>query len=114
MLGATEWRFIAATGLLQAIATLGVFVWALRARDLVEARNLAFSVLVFGELFRALSLEQVGAAAWLSRAAAGIAKGKLIVTLPGSPAGVELALKRLLLPELAHAMRALGRFPNPE
>ena len=68
----------------------------------------------FGELFRALSMKQVGAAAWLSRAAAGIAKGRLVVTLPGSPAGVELALRRLLLPELAHAMRALGRFSNQE
>jgi Ca2+-transporting ATPase len=40
---------------LQAIATLGIFFWALRARDLEEARNLAFSVLVFGELLRAFS-----------------------------------------------------------
>jgi molybdenum cofactor biosynthesis protein B len=68
----------------------------------------------FGELFRALSLKQVGAAAWLSRAAAGVAKGKLVVTLPGSPAAVELALQSLLLPELAHVMRALGRFSNQE
>ena len=64
----------------------------------------------FGELFRVLSLKQVGAAAWLSRASAGVARGKLVVTLPGSPAGVELAMKKLLLPELAHALRALGRF----
>jgi molybdenum cofactor biosynthesis protein B len=68
----------------------------------------------FGELFRVLSLEQVGAAAWLSRATAGIARGRLIVTLPGSTAAVELALRQLLLPELAHAMRALGRFPSEE
>ena len=52
MLGRPEWRFIITTGLLQAAATLGVFVWTLNARDLSEARNLAFSVLVFGELFR--------------------------------------------------------------
>jgi hypothetical protein len=51
-LGRAEWRFIITTGLLQAAATLSVFVWALNARDLSEARNLAFSVLVFGELFR--------------------------------------------------------------
>ena len=55
MLGRREWRTILSTGLLQAAATLGVFVWALNARDLSEARNLAFSVLVFGELFRAFA-----------------------------------------------------------
>jgi Ca2+-transporting ATPase len=64
MLGATEWRFIAATGLLQAVATLGVFVWALSARDLVEARNLAFSVLVFGELFRAFAARSTTRVFW--------------------------------------------------
>ena len=68
----------------------------------------------FGELFRVFSFEQVGAAAWLSRAAAGIAQGRLVVTLPGSTAAVELALRQLLLPELVHAMRALGRFPSEE
>ncbi len=68
----------------------------------------------FGERFRALSVKQVGTAAWLSRAAAGVAKGRLIVTLPGSAAAVELALHGLLLPELVHAMRALGRFSNEE
>lgn len=65
----------------------------------------------FGELFRARSAEQVGAAAWFSRAAAGVANGRLLVMLPGSTAAVELALERLLLPELAHAVRLLGRFP---
>jgi len=56
----------------------------------------------FGELFRMLSFQQVGAAAMLSRAAAGVARGKIVVSLPGSPAAVELALQRLLLPELGH------------
>ena len=68
----------------------------------------------FGELFRVFSVKQVGTSAWLSRAAAGIAKGRLVVTLPGSTAAVELALKRLLLPELVHAMRMLGRFSSEE
>ncbi len=66
----------------------------------------------FGERFRALSAGQVGTAAWLSRAEAFIARGRLVVLLPGSRAAVELALKRLLLPELVHAVRMLGRF-NP-
>src|SRR5438093_8911581 len=56
----------------------------------------------FGELFRMLSFQQVGAAAMLSRAAAGVAGGKIVVSLPGAPAAVELALQKLLLPELGH------------
>jgi Ca2+-transporting ATPase len=55
MLGRVEWTTILLTGALQAAATLSVFVWALRERNLVEARNLAFSVIVFGELFRAFA-----------------------------------------------------------
>ena len=64
MLGRTQWRFIVATGLLQAAATLSVFVWALHARDLTEARNLAFSVLVFGELFRAFAARSATRVFW--------------------------------------------------
>jgi molybdenum cofactor biosynthesis protein B len=68
----------------------------------------------FGELFRALSYREVGGAAWLSRAAAGVARGRLLVILPGSPAAVRLAADRLLVPELAHAARLLGRFKRGE
>jgi Ca2+-transporting ATPase len=64
MLGRTQWRFIITTGLLQAAATLSVFVWALSARDLTEARNLAFSVLVFGELFRAFAARSTTRVFW--------------------------------------------------
>ena len=52
---------------------------------------------------------QVGAAAILSRALAGGAQGKLVVSMPGSKAAVELALRRILLPELRHAIRELRR-----
>ncbi len=55
MLGRLEWITVAWTGVLQAAVTLAVFVWALRARDLAEARNLAFTTLVFGELFRSFA-----------------------------------------------------------
>ena len=55
ILGRSEWLNIAWTGLLQAAVTLGVFVWALRTRGIGEARNLAFTTLVFGELFRAFA-----------------------------------------------------------
>ena len=61
----------------------------------------------FGELFRMLSWQQVGAAAMLSRAAAGVARGKILASLPGSPAAVELAMERLLVPELGHMARLL-------
>lgn len=64
MLGRSQWRFIGATGLLQAGATLGIFVWALNARDVVEARNLAFSALVFGELFRAFAARSTTRVFW--------------------------------------------------
>lgn len=56
----------------------------------------------FGELFRALSFHEVGSAAMLSRALAGMARGRLIAALPGSRAAVRLAVERLLLPELGH------------
>jgi molybdenum cofactor biosynthesis protein B len=56
----------------------------------------------FGELFRALSYPEIGSAALLSRALAGVASGKLVFVLPGSRAGVRLALEKLVLPELGH------------
>jgi molybdenum cofactor biosynthesis protein B len=56
----------------------------------------------FGELFRMLSWEQVGSAAMLSRAVAGVYRGRVVVSLPGSPAAVRLAWERLLEPEIAH------------
>jgi P-type Ca2+ transporter type 2C len=55
LLARREWTNIVWTGALQAAVTLGVFVWALRARGLDEARNLAFTTLVFGELFRSFA-----------------------------------------------------------
>jgi molybdenum cofactor biosynthesis protein B len=63
----------------------------------------------FGELFRALSFEQIGAAAMLSRAVGGVARGKLVFSLPGSTAAVELAMSRLIVPELGHLLGQLRR-----
>ena len=64
----------------------------------------------FGELFRMVSFqEQIGTAALLTRSLAGAARGRLIVCLPGSKAAVELALTRLLLPELRHLVHELRR-----
>jgi molybdenum cofactor biosynthesis protein B len=56
----------------------------------------------FGELFRALSFQEIGSAALMSRALAGIARGRVVFVLPGSRAAVRLALERLVLPELGH------------
>jgi molybdenum cofactor biosynthesis protein B len=56
----------------------------------------------FGELFRYLSYRQIGPPAFLSRAVAGVSKGKIIISMPGSTNAVRLALRRLILPELSH------------
>ena len=56
----------------------------------------------FGELFRMLSFQEIGAAAMLSRATAGLAGSTLIFSVPGSPNAVELAMDRLIVPELRH------------
>jgi len=62
----------------------------------------------FGELFRMLSWEQIGAAAMLSRATAGIAGGRVLFSVPGSTAAVELAMTKLILPELGHIVGLLA------
>lgn len=56
----------------------------------------------FGELFRMLSYEEIGAAAMLSRAVGGIARGKVVFSLPGSTKAVRLGLEKLILPQAAH------------
>jgi molybdenum cofactor biosynthesis protein B len=56
----------------------------------------------FGELFRFLSFQSIGSPAMLSRATAGVFQGKLIFSLPGSENAVQLAMARLVLPELPH------------
>lgn len=63
----------------------------------------------FGELFRILSYEQVGAAAMLSRATAGVYRGSVIISTPGSPKAVQLAWERLIQPELQHLAWEVGR-----
>jgi molybdenum cofactor biosynthesis protein B len=56
----------------------------------------------FGELFRYLSYLEIGSAAMMSRAIAGAFKGKIIISMPGSPAAVRLAMEKLIIPELGH------------
>jgi molybdenum cofactor biosynthesis protein B len=68
----------------------------------------------FGELFRALSFAEIGAAAMLARADAGVIAGVLVFLVPGSPAAVRLAMQRLIVPELAHAVGQLRRGSHGE
>lgn len=79
-----------------------------RTYDVVAAR-LEKVLPGFGEIFRILSYEQVGAAAMLSRAVGGVAGGKLLFSLPGSEQAVRLAAEKLLVPELSHLVWELRR-----
>ncbi len=56
----------------------------------------------YGELFRMLSYREIGSAALLSRASGGLVGRTVVLTMPGSPAAVRLAMEKLILPELAH------------
>ena len=66
------------------------------------ARLLDKEITGFGELFRMLSFADIGAAAMLSRATAGVAGERVLFALPGSTAAVELAMTKLILPQLQH------------
>jgi len=59
----------------------------------------------FGEIFRRLSYDEIGSAAILSRAIAGIARGKAVFCIPGSPNAVQLCLSKLILPEAGHLIK---------
>ncbi len=63
----------------------------------------------FGELFRMLSYQEVGSAAMLSTALGGVARGKLVFALPGSPKACRLAMEKLILPELGHLVGELAK-----
>jgi molybdopterin adenylyltransferase len=82
-----------------------------RRDSTVEALAGAFDKTIdgFGELFRVLSFQEIGSAAMLSRATAGTIGRTAVFLMPGSPAGVRLALERLILPELAHLVSQLNR-----
>ncbi len=95
---------------LDAIVTTGGT--GLTARDgTVEVARRLFSKELdgFGELFRLVSYQQIGAAAMLSRATAGLASGKMLICLPGSSKAVRLAATRLILPQLPHMLWEIRR-----
>ncbi len=68
----------------------------------------------YGELFRALSFQEIGPAAMLSRAVAGTMGAVVVFSMPGSPAGVRLALDKLVLPELPHVVSEIRRGVSDE
>ena len=76
--------------------------------DTIESR-LERIIPGFGELFRMLSHREIGAAALLSRATAGVIGTKLIACMPGSTAAVRLGLEELLLPQIRHIVRELRK-----
>jgi molybdenum cofactor biosynthesis protein B len=63
----------------------------------------------FGELFCMLSHQEIGSAAMLSRACAGLVAGRIVISLPGSEAAVRLAMERLVIPELGHLIQQASR-----
>ncbi|OHB69098.1 MAG: molybdenum cofactor biosynthesis protein [Planctomycetes bacterium RBG_16_43_13] len=64
----------------------------------------------FGELFRSMSVKEIGTAAIMSRALLGTSNGKVILCIPGSTAAVRLAIEDILLPELKHILWELRRY----
>ena len=63
----------------------------------------------YGEVFRMLSFQEIGPAAILSRAVGGLIGGKMVLTMPGSPAAVRLAMEKIIVPELPHLVREARR-----
>ena len=63
----------------------------------------------YGELFRMLSYREIGTAAMLSRAVGGLLGRTVVLTMPGSPAAVRLAMDQVILPELGHLVREARR-----
>jgi molybdopterin adenylyltransferase len=103
---------------LEAALGLGVQVLLFNGGTGISQRDTTYDALAqklektlpgFGEIFRMLSWEQVGAAAMLSRAVAGTYKGMAIFSTPGSHKAVVLAWEKLIAPELAHIAWELVR-----
>lgn len=75
----------------------------------VISRKLDKTMPGFGELFRMLSWDEVGAAAMLSRATAGVYRGTLVVSMPGSSNAVRTAMEKLIIPEINHLAWEIAR-----
>lgn len=75
----------------------------------VISKSLEKTLPGFGEIFRLLSFQEIGAAAMLTRATAGVYRDKVIFSTPGSPHAVRLAVEKLILPEIQHVAWELIR-----
>ncbi len=103
---------------LEELASAGVQAILFNGGTGVSRRDRTFDVLDrklektlpgFGEIFRMLSWEQVGSAAMMSRATAGVFRESVVVSTPGSPAAVRLAWEKLIAPELEHMVWEITR-----
>jgi len=103
---------------LEELAAAGVQAILFNGGTGVSRRDRTFDVLDrklektlpgFGEIFRMLSWEQVGSAAMMSRATAGVFRDSIVVSTPGSPAAVKLAWEKLIAPELKHLVWEITR-----
>lgn len=63
----------------------------------------------FGELFRQLTYQEIGTGSIMSRAIAGVTKGKVIICIPGSSGAATLAMDKIILPEIGHLVREATR-----
>ncbi|MDQ3965262.1 MAG: MogA/MoaB family molybdenum cofactor biosynthesis protein [Actinomycetota bacterium] len=102
-------EFLADAAVDAVITTGGTGISARDATYEVVAQMLDKKLDGFGELFRVLSYEEVGAAAILSRAIAGAAGLKFVACLPGSTNAVRLAMEKLLVPEISHIIFELRK-----
>jgi molybdenum cofactor biosynthesis protein B len=106
---------VVAKGLLEAPQVDALLVTGgtgLAARDqTTEAIEALYDAMIpgYGELFRMLSYQEIGAAAMLSRASGGRHGKQVVLTMPGSPAGVQLAMEKLIVPELPHLVHHAGK-----
>ena len=75
----------------------------------IVAQLLTQEIPGYGELFRYLSFKEIGPAAMLSRAQGGLIENTIVLTMPGSPGAVRLAMEQLILPELGHLLQECRR-----
>lgn len=108
-IGAVLDRLLAEPSVEAVLLTGGTGISARDCTPSVLRQRLDREISGFGELFRLLSFQQVGAAAMLSDAVGGVARGKPVFALPGSTKACELGMEKLILPELAHMVAELGK-----
>jgi molybdopterin adenylyltransferase len=105
----TVLKFVASDAVDAVLLTGGTGIAARDQTPETIAALLTKEIPGFGELFRMLSYQEIGAAAMLSRAQGGMIDSTLVLTMPGSTAAVRLAMEKLILPELGHLVKHARR-----